>query len=265
MSTLPRERAEAVHPSPTLALVPTTGDADAAVAPPRKEAAVAFVIFFAIGYMGCGLVLLSGWLGAVSVDAQNALAVAAVMLILMAGPGALAHALKRRNPRKMLGGLAVLVAVTSVEPLVGRVAEEVYAGRMIPALQPLADDVAGYEGIERLEISARTGWVASDPWVNLNGVQGRYGGRNLPHTAELVEEMRRVGVTPAAMAVLDRRMREGRVALVEARDGHLTFRRTGVERWRLLYVTPGHVLPARAVGSRGRGTEPLGGGWYLVR
>lgn len=263
MSTLPRERVDVAHPSPSLALVPArTASAPTALSHPQK---VAFALFFIMGYMGSGLLLLSGWVGAVSVDARNVMAGIGILSIAVAGPGVLAHAVRRRDPRKMLGGLAVLVAVGMAEPLVGRVAEEVYAGRMISALEPLAADLAPLDGVDRLEISARGGWPAPDPWVSLNGVQGRYGGRNLPSTEALAGEMARVGLTPAALVELDRRMREARVGLVEAREGHLVFRRMGMDRWRLLFVPPGRALSPRALPSRRWTTEPLGGGWYLLR
>jgi hypothetical protein len=262
---MPRERVEAVHPSPMLALVPATVEAGRVNPSRPTDSTVAFAVFFALGYMGSGLLMLSGWAGAVSVQTQEGLLVGGLLCLAMAGPAVLAYVFQTRTLRRALGSLAVLVAMTLAEEPVGRIAEEVYAGRMIPALQPLADDLARYDRVERLEISSRSGGLAPDPWVRLNRVQGRYAGLDLPFTTELMEEMRLVGITPAEVAALDGRMRQARVGLVEARDGHLVFRRMGVERWRLIFVRPGHLPPARATRSQGWTTEPLGGGWYLAR
>lgn len=223
-------------------------------------------LFYALGYLGLGLIVAGGWAGAITTrDAAGVFAVAA-MFIGLGGLGVLVHTLYRPNERKvrhlLLAAAALALAIVST-PLVRGVAREVRAAALIHRLQPLADALAR---------DARVREVGRDRGrVVLNGYYGPEhgpgGAIRVSQPAELDDVLARDGIArgelTAYLAALDRAgMREA-----DRTDTFVAFTPAGPSPLRLMYVAPGHAIPGPGVAlddhSRWR-SRPLGGGWYLV-
>jgi hypothetical protein len=258
--------AVAAHPSTSLALVPlSTGRAfveGVSPTPPRPLPARVHRAFYAMGYTGLALLVCGAW---------------AIMFFVMGagcvglgGLGVLVHLLwpprTMHKLRTTLGAIASLVlAVASVEPIMDA-AREVRAASLVPALQPLADDLVRYGRITDME---RGGYQR----VALNGYSGRATSIDGIETARPGEPLtfegvlRRDGVAREDFDAFQERLRRTGMSAVRVQPGYVLFRSPGSPPWRLLHVLPGHPLPPRGAALDGWVrwmAQPLGGGWFII-
>lgn len=264
--------ADVAHPSTSMALVPLAADRHAvgSVASSRVKPARAHRAFYAMGYTGLAMLLVGAWVSAYGEGYMVTMFLPAGFLIGLGGLGVLGHLLwKPRTMHKLrttLGAIASLALTIAAIPVIGRVSGEVHASSAIVALQPLAEDLARYGRIREMEVS-------SVDWVRLNGFTGLDTGPDVAsgrvpgesYTTALDDVLRRDGITRDEFTAFRSRMLERGVRAVEVRPEYVLLVRDGGAD-RLLHVRPGHPLPQGVSGSpAGQRTQPLGGGWYLVR
>jgi hypothetical protein len=276
VSTLEHEvmDADVARPSTSMALVPLAVDRQAvgSAALPRAAHASAHRAFYAMGYTGLAMLLVGAWMSAYGQEYMVMMFLPGGFCIGLGGLGVLGHLLwKPRTMHKLrttLGAIASLGLTIAAMPVIGRISGEVHASSAIAGLQPLAEDLARYGRIGEMEVS-------SVEWVRLNGftgldtgpdaVSGRVPGD--PYTVTLEDVLRRDGITRDELAAFRGRMLERGVRGVEVRPGYVLLVRNDAAD-RLLHVRPGQPLPQAVSGiisPANLRTQPLGGGWYLVR
>jgi hypothetical protein len=165
--------------------------------------------------------------------------------------------------RKGLGAVAAVALTAAAAFPVHNAALEVHASSRIGALEPLAEVVAGTEGVRQIGVPSRG-------WVELNGFRGEV--RSTAPVAmpdgpalALAQVLQRDGVSRLELVRLMSAMEAAGVLRLEAETAYLAFDAAGDAN--LLYVRPGQPLPqpGTAILERTRWrTRPLGDGWYLL-
>lgn len=270
MSTLERERVEVAGsiPSDSVALVPLVVDrtrpAPVEILPPARPRTL-HRWFFGMWYAGLALIAGGAWLGAWGEEWMALCFVPAVLCLAPGGLGILIHFVARPSLprfRQGLGALAALALTGLAAIPLGSMAAEVRAAAAVARLQPLAQEMAGFERMwalvqapgARLQIEQAAGYSLT------------YENPRAP--VETAEALRRAEVAPREFDGIRRQMRAAGMAGVQVLRGALVFRYRGGADAHLMYVRPGQVLPRNLwlyyFGVDWR-SKPLGGGWYLVR
>lgn len=269
MSTLEREvvDADAPQPSTSLALVPLSGDREPRLAtrtaggPPNAHR-----YFYGLGYTALAFVALATWLQPARPQAAAFLYVLGAFGLATAGLAVVIHVVYRPRMQKLRMGLGAVASVVltgvALDPI-DHAAREVHAESLVVRLQPLADDLARSPHI-------RTLGLTPGGWVELGGQAGSLDGAMDTTRAGapviMAELLQREGVSRQEVERLMERMREAGVLRLEVREGYVAF--ANPNRATLLFARPGRTPPPPGTAIldvvRWR-TQPLGGGWYLLR
>ena len=270
MSTLEREvvDASAPHPSASMALVPLSGDHAVRQPATRAAGGPAHVhrYFYGMGYMALAFLALAAWLQPSRPDAATFLYASGAFSLGIAGLAVLIHVVYRPRMQKLRMGLgavaSVVLTAAALEPI-GDAAREVHAESLAIRLQPLADDLARDPRIRALGLTPAG-------WVDLGGQTGSLDGAMDTTSAGaplmMADLLERVGIARQEVERLMERMREACVLRLEVREAYVAF--ANRNQATLLFARPGRTLPppGTAILDQPRWrTQPLGGGWYLLR
>lgn len=255
-------------PTSSATLVPLAGDRKPPARPPAKPDAPAnaHLVFNGSWYAGVGLYVVAAGVGVYEFGPMEAAYVLGSLLLVLGGLGGLVHTLwkpSERKTRHALGAIAALVLAIACTPVLRRISTEVHASAQVQRLEPLAQAVIRDGRIREIGLEGS--------WVKLNGYHGpEHATASSPSRRdtvrlELDDVLRRDGMTRAELTAHLRRLDRGGIRQAIVTPGFVAlYPHDGSA---LLFVPPGHPLPARStrIGGDPRWrTEPLGGGWFLL-